>query len=193
MVAENLVDLLRATRSLRFEPAGEPLVQLRSHRFGQRLVGDVAQQLVTEAEGTLAGKDRPAGLEKLALEQAAQPFVDVRSLVGRRQLDDRAAVEDLAFDRPPLEDCAVFASEPVEARAEQGLDRGWKRISGPSRLKPFVDQHRHHLFDEERVAFGHRGDPAAEVGESSDAPRRLPISCCAASSSSGASRSLVAL
>ena len=82
-------------------------------------------------------------------------------------------MEDLAFDRAPLEDGAVLAAEPVEAGGEQSLDGGWQGELGqlarrrqravPAEQQPLVDEHGDHLLDEERVALGRIGDSNAHV------------------------------
>ena len=109
----------------------------------------------------------PAGGTPARASISSCPSTRGRS-AGRRQLEDGAAMEDLAFDRASLEDGAVLAAEPVEAGGEQSLDRRWQGELGqlarrrqravPAEQQPLVDEHRDHLLDEERIALGRFGD-----------------------------------
>ena len=66
-------------------------------------------------------------------------------------------MEDLALDRAALEDVTLGGVELVEPGGQQSMDR---RRYGDVRLV-LLGEHRHHLFDEERVARRGVEDPVA--------------------------------
>ena len=81
----------------------------------------------------------------------------------RRQLDDRTPPELLADHRGALQDRLLLGLEAIEARGEQGVDRGRDRQLPDVARDPavavehegaVVDEHADELLDEERVAVG---------------------------------------
>src|SRR5579884_1303426 len=97
-----------------------------------------------EAERLVSGELRALGPDELLADERLEPLRDVR-LAGRERLD-AAAVEDLALDRPALEDVALGELEIVEPRREQRVDR--RRHDDVARRR--LGEHREHLLDEER-------------------------------------------
>ncbi len=77
-----------------------------------------------------------------------------------RQLGDRAAVEDLALDRPALHDNADVAVERVDACLQERVDR---RRDDDLAAAAVLAHHREHLLDEERVACGRGGNALTQV------------------------------
>jgi hypothetical protein len=51
-------------------------------------------------------------------------IVDAGSLGLGRQVRDRASMEHLALDGPPLEERPFGGAEPIQPRREQGMDGG---------------------------------------------------------------------
>src|SRR5688572_10135532 len=86
---------------------------------------------MAEAERPLVREAGSARLDQLLLRERPQPSVEAPAVGLRRELEDGAAVEDLALDRASLEHSALLAVEPVEAGGEQSLNRRWKGHSRP--------------------------------------------------------------
>ena len=97
-------------------------MQLGPDRFGEGVVGGVADQEVAEAEAVLTGELRPVGADQLAPHERREAWRDLRLL--RCQRLDGAAVEDLALDRAALEHPPLGRVELVEPRRQQRLQRG---------------------------------------------------------------------
>ena len=78
-------------------------------------------------------------------------------------------MEDLALYRRAFDHRPLLGTELVEPRREQRLDRGrhgrvrelprCRPLPIPTNEQPVVDQHREHLFDEERIALSRLRDP----------------------------------
>ncbi len=156
VVSEKLVELDELV-AVRFEPPGESLVQLRADRLRHGVVGGVANQQVAEAEGVVPGKDRLVRPDELLSDERGQ--ASRHRPVVRGERFDRAAVEHAPFHRAAFEHGALRRVELIEPCGEQGMDRG-RHDHIP--VRGFVDQ-RHHLLDEERIAFGRLADPVRQV------------------------------
>ena len=163
MEAEQLLDLAGAfTAHHVFQPDRKALVEVGSKLFGQRIVGGIPNQDVAEAEGILSGERRPVRKDELLAHERLEALVDstMQLLVGKRL--NGSPVEDRALDRAALDREPLALAQLVEPRREQHLDRVGNgdplevEVERPAAVRtqePAVDQHRHHLFDEERVAF----------------------------------------
>ena len=115
VIAKDLVQL-HELGPVRLQPCGKAFMQVRANRLGQRLVRGVADQQVAKLEAVLAGKYRSMGSGS-APDGPARPARCHRTYLVPENLD-RTAVEDLSFDRPPLEDAALASLELVEAGRE---------------------------------------------------------------------------
>ena len=155
VVAEDLVQLDDLGAVL-LHPGGEALVEVGASRLRQRVVGRIADQEVPEAEGILASELRPVRADQRLAYERGQPRRHL-GLVGCERLHG-AAVEDLAFDRAPLEHASLAVVELLQARAEQRSQRG----RDDHVVAPDVAGHRQHLLDEERVPARGAGDPLAQ-------------------------------
>ena len=131
-------------------------MQVGAGRLRHAGVGSVADEEVAEAEAVLA--------HELRLVRADQPFADERGQPGRylallgRECLHPTAVEDLALDRPSLDDPPLGRIEPVQAGCEQRLQRG-----RDAHLAARLARHRRHLLEEERVAAGGPNDLRAQL------------------------------
>ena len=91
------------------------------------------------------------------------------SRAGQASSADGAAVKHLALDRRGRQDRPLVGRKTLETGGEKRVDRRryWKlreiRGGDPAaalaREQPLVDEHRHELLGEERVALGRAGDP----------------------------------
>ena len=96
-------------------------------------------------------------------------------------------MEDLALDRCALADGSLDRPQPVQARGEERLDRrrngdrlqiaGWDPVPVRALEQAVVDEHREHLLDEERVAFGcihhSRPDLGGQLSSAQEVPDQL--------------------
>ena len=164
MVADDLVQLNEVGSAL-LDPDGEALVQLRSGRFRQRVVGCVANQQVAEAKGILARELRPVRAQQL-LSHEGRERSDELGLVRGERLHG-AAVEHSPFDRATLEHDSLGGVELVEPSGEQCLDR---RRHDDISARRFAHE-RDHFLDEERIPFGRLQDPGAQWLIGGCAPR----------------------
>jgi hypothetical protein len=156
VVAEELVQLDQV-RAVLFEPGGEALVQFGSRGLGESVVGGVAYQQVAEAESVLGREPGLVGTDQLLADERGEarsqvPFLGSESL-------DRAAVEDLPFDRATLEDGALPAFELIEACGQQRLQAG-----RDDHLTLGLAGHGQHLGDEQRVTARRMCDLLAPIG-----------------------------
>jgi hypothetical protein len=114
VIAEDLLEL----RRLRFEPVGEPLVEIGPPLLPERLLGRVAQEEVLETKRVLGcGPDHVCPDERL--ERLRETF---RQRL-RRELRDRVEAELLALDSRALDEAALVRRQAIEPRSEQSLDR----------------------------------------------------------------------
>ena len=170
VVAEDLVQL-DEIRAVSFEPRGEALVKLGARRLRQRVIRRVADQQVQEAERILARELRLVGPHELLAHQRAEAGHRLELLRGESL--HSPAMEDSAFDGTPLEHAALGGVQLVEARRQQRLDRRWNRHVAVVRLH----DERHHLLNEQRVAFRRLADAltksVVEVRQARDHQLRL--------------------
>ena len=155
MVAEELIELHEIDTAL-LQPVCEALVELGSHRLRQRVVGGVADQQVAETEAVFTCELRLGWPDQPFAYQGGEAWSHL-GLVRRHRLD-RAAMKDLPFDRTALEHAPLASLQLVEACSQQRLQRG--RNDNFARL---LSRHRHHLFDEERIATGRPSDLRAQL------------------------------
>ena len=123
---------------------------------------------MAEAEAVLTGELRSVRSDQLPADERGE----VRGHLGLRGCErlDGAPMEDLALDRPPLEDAAFGGLELIEASREQSSERGRNdHLAAP------IAGHRHHLLDEERVAAGRAGDLRAELARDTLAHELLDV------------------
>src|SRR5262249_40154537 len=118
----------------------------------QRRVRDLADRPVAEPEAAAA-----RALEELLSGQAREELV-----VGHltQHQSDRLAVELLAADGRVLEESSLILSECVEARLEEGVDRGRDR---EIRVRWRLGEQGDHLLDVERVSLRALGDPVPRL------------------------------
>src|SRR5207244_4406650 len=93
--------------SVRFEPGGEPRMEVRAKLLRKGGICNVSDEHVVEAEGVVAFEQRAVGSEELLSgegeEDAAQP---VRGM-WRKELRDSSAVEQPPLHRSALQHCAL--------------------------------------------------------------------------------------
>ena len=87
-------------------------MQVGSRRLGQGVVGGVSDQQVAEAEGVVSGELRRVGTDQALADERGEAR---RHRAAVRERLDRAAVEDLALDRAPLQHGAL--ARPRAGRA----------------------------------------------------------------------------
>ena len=155
VVPDDLVELEELDPVL-LEPRRVSLMEVRTSRFGERLVRSVAEEEVAEAEAVVAGDERLVRSNDLLADECGQARSDL-GVVGCDRLDG-AAVEDLALDCAPLEHAALGRLELVEACSEEGTER---RRDGHRAVRLGGDGE--HLADEERVAACGACDPLAQL------------------------------
>ena len=146
-------------------------MELGTDLLGKRVVSDVAQEEVSECERLFTGKLESGRADELFPNERHQVRVDGATKAIRRELAHRADVKDLPLHGRQLQDRPLVVLEAVEPRREERLNRGRHRDHGevgrrvpPPVLpaeQPVVDEHREHLLDEERIAFGRLFDPRA--------------------------------
>ena len=162
---------------------GEGFVERGSLRLGDRLVGGIPEQDVAEPEPVRAaeiGGHRP---KDVLQQQAAEVVLDATRALAGDERAHRRAVEHLAHDRRGLHDPPLLGRESVQARGEQGRDRGRDlHVREVGRGDPLavlldqdgvVDEHRQHLLDEQRVPVGGRADALADLGRERRVPEQV--------------------
>ena len=155
MVSEDLVQLDEVRAPL-LEPGGEALVELGPHRLRKRVVGGIANEEVPEAEAVLAYERRRVRPDQLLPDERGEARRHVGLLRGERL--HGAAMEDLPFDRAPLEDTSLRSLELIQPRRQQRPESG-----RDDDLAFRIGGHRQHLADEERVAARRARDPLAQL------------------------------
>jgi hypothetical protein len=110
------------------QPARESFVQLRSGRFGHRLVCGVTNEQVTEPESVLTHEQRLVRSDELLADKRGQPRHEL-VLVGRQRLH-RTDVEDPAFDGTPLENGPFRVVQLFEASGQESMNRRRNRHVG---------------------------------------------------------------
>ena len=122
VVGDDLLVLRQPVRGHSLQPRRETLMELGSGLLGEGLVRGVPDQQVAEPICLLAGERGLVGADQLHPHQAGQAVADLPAHRLGRQLGHRAAVEDLALDRCPLDDGPVLAAQPIQAGREKRLD-----------------------------------------------------------------------
>lgn len=154
VVAQHLVELHQFL-PLHLEPLGEADVELGPRRLRECVVGGVADQQMSEPERVIARQHRRHRMDQLLAYESDQRRLDVG---GMGQLEDSAAMEDVALDGAAVHDGALRAAEAVKSRLE-------KRLHGGRQAHVSMLAHeRDHLFDEQRVPVRHRDDPLPNIG-----------------------------
>ncbi len=148
--------------SLRFDPVGQPLVQLGARPLEQSAVRRVADQHMVEAQHRLAEQPAGVGLDQLGAPQRLEARVE-RAAVASEQRRHRAAREMPADHGGPLQYRALLRLEALDAccqqrmngrRHLQGSQVGAHRPAIPTHLDgPLVHQHAHQLTHEQRIAL----------------------------------------
>ena len=143
-------DLVALDEVVRREPVGEALVQLRSRRLGQRLVGGIADEQMPEPESFVL-RETSGAVERMSSLRTSVARCDSTLEPDRirRELRDCAAVEDLALDCAPLHHDAHVAVERVDACLQERMDR---RRDSDLAVAAVLAHHREHLLDEERIS-----------------------------------------
>src|SRR5439155_4580063 len=93
VVADDLVDLVRALAGGSLQPGRIAFVELRSRLLRDPQIRRVANQDVAETETVLIGEDRDPRLDELLPSECHQQLAGRFPLLGRRQLGDRPAPE----------------------------------------------------------------------------------------------------
>ncbi len=188
VVSDDLLQLLDPLPGDPNAPVREPTVLLGSALLGDRGVRGIADQDVPELERVLAGDRRSCLADELLAHERAHERPRVRAVRFREELPDRAEVEVLAdhrggSDRPPF-----VVAQSLQPGGQQRRDRGRDGDRGeipdrrPSGVfsatvvaddEPVVDQHRHHLLDEQRVPAARVGDPIGGIGGQPLAPQEV--------------------
>ncbi len=124
--------------------------------------------------------------DQLLADERSERIYDRRAQHLRGELRDCPFVEDVPCDRGALDDGSLVRAEPVEPGGEKRVDCGRHphRADVPNRRpvpilsdeEPVVDQHREHLFDEERIALRRCRDCVSTSSASSTWPTRFAIS-----------------
>lgn len=106
------------------QPCGEPRVQVGAVLLGKRPVGGVANQDVAEPKRLVTGATRAVGADQLLPHQGHEARSELLSALGRRELGDRGALEDLADHRCSPDEVTLRRLEPVQPRRDEGRDGG---------------------------------------------------------------------
>ena len=105
VIADHLLDLGPAVARRAVEPAGEQLVELRTLRLGQPLVGCVADEHVAEPERIAPGEPRTIRADELLADEpdevCGEPQRGPRWATGRRPTAGRRRVPRPTRARPP--------------------------------------------------------------------------------------------
>ena len=99
VVSKDLVELDEAL-SVALQPAGKAHVKLGASRFGERVIGGIANQEMPKAKAVIPRDLRLVRPDELLSHERGQPRRDL-VLFGRKRLHG-AAVEHLAFNRAPV-------------------------------------------------------------------------------------------
>ena len=150
MIEVVAADLDQLVAGALLEPAGEPRVVVRPRRLGQACVGDLADEHVLETERDLAADRRARlGEQEVAEQQVVDRLADVLDV--RREVLDGAGPEDPADHGSSTEHRAVSRREPVDARADQRLQRVGDALDAAAAAA--LQHHAYRLLDVQRVAL----------------------------------------
>jgi hypothetical protein len=112
--------LLVATRMV--EPVSEMLVQIGARELGHRVVCDLAQEQMAEAEDLVLD-----GPKQLPPNEALEGFPERRPLVLGEELDQCGAAELSPNHRSALKRDPLARIQPLEPGGEECMDRGRDR------------------------------------------------------------------
>ena len=155
MLAERLVRLADVGR--RLEVLGDGRVPLSSRGAWERLVRDVLDEAVLEAELLVAADARHRfAPDEVSVLQRAEERSHVVPLGDARE---RAAPEDPADDRSVHQDAALGRWKRIQARSDDGPDARGQLACGGA-----LGDRRRELFDEQRVAVRGRSDRLGAIG-----------------------------
>ena len=137
----------------------------RRARLRQAAVGDLLDQHVLEPVRRFAG-DRRAGLarDEVAQQRVVEHVFELVGVVLRREVVDRAGPEDAADHGAALQDHLLARRQPVDARADQRLQRIGNAVAAVPAL---LQQHADGLLDEQRIALGLVEQPRLDLRETS--------------------------
>ena len=148
VIAEDLLVLVEALAGETFEPVREPFVEGRAQLLRGRPVRRVADEDVLEAEGGFADEARRRRPHEVAVGEGLELLRHRRTRIRRRELDDRAVMEELALDRPPLERVTGARVEAVETRTKQRVQTRRQGVG----VDIALEHPRHQLLGKERIA-----------------------------------------
>lgn len=156
VVGEHLADLVKTFRHRLLEPVPNAIVQARALELRQRVIGDITDDHVPDAEGT------PRRIVAVALQEAPADEILGRRPRHRAELQQLVGAEAFAHYAGCLEDALLIGSEAVDSRGDDGVNRfgqvqlrcRWR--GAPPSLEwlehAVVDQHPKKLLAEEGVA-----------------------------------------
>ena len=127
VVPEYLLVLQRTVAVDAIRPADELLVKRCTSALQQSVVRRFANEDVVEAVRVFERTLRGVRSHELLAAERGKKIRDLFPDRVRSQLLDSTFREHIARDRGRLDDGALLATERVEARGEQRLDRGWDR------------------------------------------------------------------
>ena len=168
VVADDLLEFAEPVPGRSLEPGGVALVQIGPRVLRQRAIGGVADQAMAEAESLLAGEVGGVRADQIPADESLQAVLE-RRVERRAEFADGAAVKHQALDRRGRQDRTFVGRKAFKTGGEERVDRrgngqlGKVRRGHPvvalAREQRVVDEHRHKLLYEERVALGRTGDP----------------------------------
>ena len=185
VVGEDFLELLEPSPPDALEPVGVSLVQLGAERLRRGLVGRVADQQVAEPERVLARERRAVRPDRAPCGRGSSGSA-ARSPVRRGELRDHARRRTPCRTPRPLDHPRSSAVRRSSRAASSAWIVGGTATVGRSPVgdpavvladeQPVVDQHREHLLDEQRVAFGRgrrsgRRDVVGQLGRPEEVRR----------------------
>ena len=179
VIADDLLELEHPRAGHSLEPVAEALVELRACPLEQSLIRGVAQQRVMEAVRGVPGERRLNKVEQLLRVESRDRRRHALAQRGRRELLDRASLEDRTGDRSGLEEGLLLRRQLVDARREQRRDRrrhvgiGHRAMHRPTTGRvhaeePLVDERRDDLLDEQGIPLGRLRDALLDDGGQAD-------------------------
>src|SRR5437867_11991620 len=107
MVADDLLVIPGPLSAASLHPRGEPGVQVGPHLLRQRLVGDIPDQEVAEAEAVLTDERRRVWPDEVLSNQCLEASTYARRLSLGGKVGHRSPPEHLAHHRSALQDVTV--------------------------------------------------------------------------------------
>jgi hypothetical protein len=176
VVAQDLLELDRpvAVAVHPIRPRHEALVERRAGALQHSLVGGLAHEHVGEAIVGAPTRGRHARLDEMLPAKRGDDPLQLRCDLARDELLQRVLGKDEPRDGGRLDDGALLRPQEIQTGREKRLDRRRHRdLLDTSRRHPppvllpedaFVDHHREHLLDEERVPLGGLDDAGSGAG-----------------------------